>query len=107
MIKSYHPSKSRARVRHRVKELLFALPVDTAEAKRVLRENTGIDQQKLRRLLNDPFYLITAEELILLANFFCVSVNDIVHSERNVNEIVAEIMERSQPIRSLVLDESL
>ncbi len=96
-----HPTKNRTETRHRVRELLEALPVDTLRAKLSLMDKTGIPKHRFYRIYNDPHYKISPADLIALASFFCVESDKIFANTQNLELIVQRIMRDCEAIRNL------
>lgn len=89
-------------MKHRIKELLVAIPIDTKEAKRMLLDATKIKYDRFYRMLNNPKHRISTSDAILIADFFSIETKDLFHNENDIKLVVKEIMENSEPIKSLI-----
>lgn len=88
-------------MKHRIKELLIALPVDTAEAKRLFMSQTGISRDKFYRMYSNPDYMFRMDEALRIAHFFSIEPQEIYCKEESVMDIVTKIMNESTSIKSL------
>jgi isocitrate dehydrogenase len=92
-------------MKHRIKELLTSLPVDTAEAKRLFMAETGISRDKFYRMYSNPDFKFSLEDALRIARFFSIETQEMYCKEENVMGIVTKIMNESKAIKNLRNDE--
>jgi hypothetical protein len=89
-------------MKHRIKELLVALPVDTKEAKRLLLERTKIKYDRFHRILNNPSHRISPSDALSIAHFFSIDMKQLFYNDIDILDVVKEIVQNSDSIKSLI-----
>lgn len=73
--------------RHRIKELLESLPMNTTAAKAKLHQETGISMRKIYGWYRGEAYISTDDQFMLKSFFNLSQIDELFHHETPANAV--------------------